>query len=117
MAMRDVLARIEPVTRDLLTRVDAALMVHGAPAEHPVWARLRRLGSTPADAVAFFAHADPEPLHVAAAAVRRPSRRLSPSVLRTWFAHAISGDRRCRLHRIGALPPSGRRARGAGRQR
>jgi hypothetical protein len=66
----DALARLEPVARDLLRRVDAALVTLGAPVEHPVWGLLRRLGTTPADAVAFFVGVDPLPLADAAAALR-----------------------------------------------
>ena len=57
--MIDALARIEPVARGLLREVDDVLVAHAAPAEHPVWALLRRLATTPADAVRFFAGLDP----------------------------------------------------------
>jgi hypothetical protein len=70
MTRHDALSRIEPVARDLLSRVDAALVSHGAPADHPIWTYLRRLNTTPADAVAFFADGDPETLLTAGAAVR-----------------------------------------------
>lgn len=65
----DALARIEPVARPLLAQVDAALSGLGAPAGHPVWARLRALGATPAAAVAFFAGLHSQPLRAAAARV------------------------------------------------
>src|SRR5262249_19880900 len=47
-----------------------ALTAHGAPDGHPVWSQLRRLHVTPADAVAYFADTDPEPLRAAGAKVR-----------------------------------------------
>jgi hypothetical protein len=50
----DALSRIEPVARALLDEVDRALGTLGAPVDHPVWLYLRRVGATPADAVAFF---------------------------------------------------------------
>jgi hypothetical protein len=50
----DALARLEPVARDLLHEVDEALSTLGAPAEHRIWSLLRDIGTTPADAVAFF---------------------------------------------------------------
>jgi hypothetical protein len=56
----DALARIEPVARPLLLAVDEALTSLGAPPEHPVWPLLRRLGATPADAVAHIAEYDGE---------------------------------------------------------
>jgi hypothetical protein len=66
----DALARIEPVARPLLRDVDTALAALGAPAEHSIWALLRRSGATPADAVAHFAGVDASPLRSAAAALR-----------------------------------------------
>jgi hypothetical protein len=65
----DALARVEPVARPLLREVDVALATLGAPADHPVWPLLRRLGVTPADAVAFFAEARPDAIRSAGAAV------------------------------------------------
>jgi hypothetical protein len=70
MVGTDALSRIEPVARDLLARVDAALVAHGAPPDHALWSLLRRLHTTPGDAVAFFAARDDEPLRAAGAAVR-----------------------------------------------
>ena len=55
----DALARLEPVARPLLSAVDSALETLGAPPEHGVWALLRRVGATPADAVTFFAELHP----------------------------------------------------------
>ena len=66
----DALDRIEPVARDLLARVDAALIAHGAPAEHGLWAQLRRVAAPPGDVVAFFVAADPGVLRRAAEALR-----------------------------------------------
>jgi hypothetical protein len=69
MTGHDALARIAPVARDLLARVDAALVAHGAPADHAVWTHLRRLHATPADAVEFLVDGDPESLLRAAGVV------------------------------------------------
>ncbi|GAA1761867.1 hypothetical protein [Luedemannella helvata] len=66
----DALSRIGPVARPLLDRVDAALLAHGAPQGHRIWAHLRRLGTTPADAVAFFVDADAAPLRAVAGRLR-----------------------------------------------
>jgi hypothetical protein len=54
----DALSRLAPAARGLLGRVDAALATLGAPADHPVWARLREVAATPADAVEHFAGLD-----------------------------------------------------------
>jgi hypothetical protein len=67
----DALARLEPVARDLMRQVDAALVTLGAPPHHPVWGLLRRLGTTPADAVAFLVEVDVGALRDAAAGLRR----------------------------------------------
>jgi hypothetical protein len=67
----DALARLEPVARDLMSRVDAALVTLGAPPHHPVWPLVRRLGTTPADAVAFLIEVDAGALRDAATALRR----------------------------------------------
>ena len=66
----DALARLEPVAHDLLRRVDGSLVTLGAPPEHPVWPLLRRLGATPADALAFFVGVDEGPVRAAAASLR-----------------------------------------------
>jgi uncharacterized protein YukE len=84
----DLLDRIEPVARELLRRVDAELVNHGAPDGHPIWDRLRRLGTTPADAVAFFAGADPQPLREAAAALRRQADLYAEAPVPTRVAWA-----------------------------
>jgi hypothetical protein len=66
----DALARLAPVARPLLRQVDNALATLGAPAEHPVWGLLRRVGATPADAVSFFADLEPGRLRGAAERLR-----------------------------------------------
>jgi hypothetical protein len=63
----DALARLAPVAWPLLRDVDSALATLGAPADHPVWGLLRRIRTTPADAVGFFADLGPETLRAAAA--------------------------------------------------
>lgn len=65
------LGRIEPVARPLLRRVDAALEMLGAPADHPVWPALRRVRATTADTVALFARVRPERIRAMATPVRR----------------------------------------------
>lgn len=87
----DALDRIEPVARGLLARVDAALIAHGAPADHPLWPELRRVGAAPGDAVAFFATVDPERLRCAAAALRDEAGRYAAARLpegRDWQGSA-----------------------------
>jgi hypothetical protein len=66
----DSLARLAPIARPLLRDVDDALATLGAPPEHPVWALLRRMGTTPSDAVSFFADLDPDRLRTAGQALR-----------------------------------------------
>jgi len=66
----DALARLAPVARPLLHDVDNALATLGAPAEHRVWGLLRRVGTTPADAVTFFVNLDPDRLRAARDALR-----------------------------------------------
>jgi len=65
----DALARLYPVAHQLLAQVDLALATLGAPAEHPVWNLLRRLGATPGDVVGHLAGLRPEPLREAALAL------------------------------------------------
>ena len=48
-----------------------------------------------------------------AASAGGSGRRLSPVCIRTFLQHAISGDWRSRVHRIGGLPLSCRRAQGS----
>jgi len=77
----DAFSRIEPVARDLLARVDAALIALGAPADHPIGARLRLLGTTPGDAVAYFASSDPVPLRAAGAELRGEVREYGSTTI------------------------------------
>jgi hypothetical protein len=67
----DLLDRIHPPARDLLDRIDAALIAGGAPAGHPILPLLRRLGALPGDVVAHLAAVVPEPLTSAGDPVRR----------------------------------------------
>jgi hypothetical protein len=67
----DLLDRVHPVGRDLLDRVDATLSAHGAPADHPVWPLLRRLGAPPGAVVAHLAGVSPDGLTSTAEALRR----------------------------------------------
>jgi hypothetical protein len=58
----DLLDRVYPVARELLDRVDATLLAGGAPADHPIWPLLRRLGALPGEAVAHLAGVAPDAL-------------------------------------------------------
>jgi hypothetical protein len=58
----DLLDRVYPVARELLDRVDATLLAGGAPADHPVWPLLRRLGALPGELVAHLAGVVPDGL-------------------------------------------------------
>jgi hypothetical protein len=66
----DILDRVLGVGRDLLSRVDAALVVSGAPADHPIWPLARRVGALPGDAAEAIAALRPEPLLGCAARLR-----------------------------------------------
>jgi hypothetical protein len=66
----DALAQLAPVAAPLLRDVDTALLTLGAPATHPVWRALGRVGATPADVVAFVADLEPARLRAAADALR-----------------------------------------------
>lgn len=62
----DLLDRVAPVGRDLLSRVDVVLQATGAPAGHPVWPLLRRVGTLPGAAVDHLCGAGPQllgPVH------------------------------------------------------
>ncbi len=48
----DLLDRIAVPARDLLARVDGALLAGGAPADHPIWPLLCRVGALPGELVA-----------------------------------------------------------------
>jgi hypothetical protein len=67
----DVLDRVYSVAKDLLARVDATLLAGGAPADHPVWPLLRRLGALPGDLVAHLATTAPDRLTQAGDALRQ----------------------------------------------
>jgi uncharacterized protein YukE len=56
--------------RDLLARVDDTLVAAGAPADHPLWTLLRRVGALPGEAADAIAALRPEPLEAAADEVR-----------------------------------------------
>src|SRR5688500_462112 len=71
----DVLDRVVAPARDLLRRVDATLAAAGAPADHPIWPLLRRVGSLPGDAFEFAAGFDADALAMAADDVRRYAER------------------------------------------
>ncbi|OLB78529.1 MAG: hypothetical protein AUI14_12930 [Actinobacteria bacterium 13_2_20CM_2_71_6] len=67
----DLLDRVYPVARDLLERVDATLLDGGAPADHPIWPLLRRLGALPGEIVAQLAAVVPDGLTGAGDALRQ----------------------------------------------
>jgi hypothetical protein len=66
----DVLDQVLPHARDLLARVDEALIGKGAPVDHPIWPLLRRVGSLPSEAIEFAAGFDVNALDTAAAEIR-----------------------------------------------
>jgi hypothetical protein len=70
----DALDRLAPVARPLLDEVDRALAALGAPAAHPVWATLRRVGATPAEVVRSSAAWDPARLRGAAQVLRQQAQ-------------------------------------------
>jgi hypothetical protein len=55
----DGLERILAPGRELLDRVDAALLAGGAPAGHPIWPLLRRVGALPGDVAGSVAGLQP----------------------------------------------------------
>ncbi|HEY7176787.1 MAG TPA: hypothetical protein VH442_17890 [Micromonosporaceae bacterium] len=65
----DLLDRVYPTASDLLERVDQALLTLGAPPGHPIWAVMRTVGATPADAVAHFVALESTPMQDAAQSV------------------------------------------------
>jgi hypothetical protein len=67
----DALDRVAGAGRDLLGRVDAVLIAHGAPPGHAVLTHLRRLGALPGDVLAAFCALRPAALLAAGAGVRR----------------------------------------------
>jgi hypothetical protein len=58
----DLLDRVYPVARALLDRLDATLLAGGAPADHPIWPLLRRLGALPGEVVTQLAGVAPDGL-------------------------------------------------------
>lgn len=66
----DALNRVSGAGRDLLVRVDAALVAAGAPDDSPIWPLLRRTGALPGEALEFALGLDAEPLRSAAAELR-----------------------------------------------
>jgi hypothetical protein len=66
----DLLDRIHPASRDLLTRVDGTLLAAGAPDGHRIWPLLRRVGALPGEVVGQFAAVDPDALAASAAPLR-----------------------------------------------
>lgn len=66
----DILDRVAVPGRDLLSRVDSVLAAGGAPADHPVWPLLRRVGALPGDVLDAFCALVPEQVTAAGAAVR-----------------------------------------------
>jgi len=66
----DALDRLEPVARELVHRADEYLAQQGAPADHPVWTLLRRVGAVPSDAVCFVAGQRPDRLRHLGDAIR-----------------------------------------------
>jgi hypothetical protein len=66
----DPLDLIAAPAEELLGRVDDVLAVAGAPAEHRLWALLRRLGALPGDVLQAFVALRAAPLEAAAARLR-----------------------------------------------
>jgi hypothetical protein len=66
----DTLAWVEEPGRDLLARVDAVLAASGAPADHPIWPLLRRVGALPGDVLEAYCALAPDRLVAAGERVR-----------------------------------------------
>lgn len=66
----DILDRVAVTGRDLLSRVDSVLVAGGAPADHPVWPLMRRVGALPGDVLDAFCALTPEQVTAVGAAVR-----------------------------------------------
>jgi hypothetical protein len=73
----DLLDRVRPSAGELLSMVDTMLVVHGAPAEHPVWAAARRVGATPQAAVEHFDDLDATRLRLASTRLRGNAREVT----------------------------------------
>jgi uncharacterized protein YukE len=72
--MDDRLDSLLSAAMPLLTRIGEVLTVGGAPAEHSVWAELRRVRLMPADAARAVAALSPEALAVAVPDLRADAR-------------------------------------------
>jgi hypothetical protein len=66
----DTLSWVAEPGRELLARVDTVLAAAGAPADHPIWPLLRRVGALPGDVLDAFCALAPERLVAAGEAVR-----------------------------------------------
>jgi len=66
----DTLAWVAEPGRDLLARVDAVLAASGAPADHPIWPLLRRVGALPGDVLEAYCGFAPDRLVAAGERVR-----------------------------------------------
>jgi hypothetical protein len=84
----DALDHLTGPAADLLTRVDDLLCRAGAPAGHPVWPLLRRLGALPGDAVAAVAALRAGPLTAAGPTLRDLAHRYAD------VAAPLTGDDR-----------------------
>jgi len=71
----DILDRVAPAARDLLGRVDSALLAAGAPADHVIWSLLRRVGALPGDVLESFGALRPATLRAAASDLRTLAAR------------------------------------------
>jgi hypothetical protein len=58
----DLLDRVYPIAAGLLDQVDSTLLTAGAPAGHPIWPLLRRLGALPGELVTQVVAVDPDGL-------------------------------------------------------
>jgi len=67
----DLLDRVHPVAQELLGQIDATLLSGGAPADHPIWPLLRRVGALPGEVVAHLAGVAPDELTAASDAMHR----------------------------------------------
>ncbi|NJC69217.1 hypothetical protein HC031_05715 [Planosporangium thailandense] len=69
--MNDVLDQVIAPGADLIERVDAALMAHGIPTDHPVTGLMRRVGALPADVLSAATGWRPTALRATASDLRR----------------------------------------------
>jgi hypothetical protein len=66
----DLLDRVYPVAEPLLHQVDSSLLSNGAPAGHPIWPLLCRLGALPGELVAHLVTVTPAGLTGASDSLR-----------------------------------------------